>query len=116
MAASLAAHQDRCCLVHGCKWREPTCPVLAEEARQDDWCDVCEITQGGAHAHLSYEQMLALTDLDALANGYKQRNGRRIVRAEINEALGDVLDQARRITTLNIIMTNRKQKQETTTS
>lgn len=43
-------HQEKCCLVHGCKygygsWVEGSCPVLNKEVEQKKLCDECKIEE-----------------------------------------------------------------------
>lgn len=38
----VAAHQSHCCVLHGCKYGTPRCPVVKQKVVQDYRCEDCE--------------------------------------------------------------------------
>jgi hypothetical protein len=51
-------HTEHCCVIHGCKYGDPDCPVENRRQRQTHLCEWCDNTK---------EQMLAVKD--AFKNG-----------------------------------------------
>lgn len=42
MASDIQDHVEKCCVVHGCKWCDPDCPVIHGGRLQEGLCDLCE--------------------------------------------------------------------------
>ena len=40
-------HRTHCCVIHGCKYGHPECPVVSKEILQDYLCEDCDSPYGG---------------------------------------------------------------------
>jgi len=38
----IGVHRTHCCVLHGCKYRDPKCPVESGDIEQDFICEDCE--------------------------------------------------------------------------
>jgi len=41
MTKNVGTHRTHCCLIHGCKYGDPNCPVVDGEVMQEYLCEDC---------------------------------------------------------------------------